>query len=151
MYLFTCLIQVSHHTDVIHISLRSSVEQHRTMYASIVEEIKVDVLHKKPSGYLLRNYIFACYLLVIHWQVHMLISPKHYIKPVKARIPGIREHRLMSKVRNKRGRAGLRITDYISKITKDWNDIFRWKCCDVLTVQIACQVWERLITDFTDS
>ena len=48
MYSFTSVIQeVSHHSDVIHISLRSSIQQHRTMYASIVEEIKVDVLHKK--------------------------------------------------------------------------------------------------------
>lgn len=48
LYSFTGVIQeVSHHSDVIHISLRGSIQQYGAMYASVVEEIKEDVLHKK--------------------------------------------------------------------------------------------------------
>lgn len=63
MYSFTSVIQeVSHHSDIVHISLRSSIEQYRTMYASIVEEIKVDVLHKKPSRIPVEKLHFHHYL-----------------------------------------------------------------------------------------
>lgn len=48
MYSFTSIIQeISHHSDVIHVSFRSSIQQYRAMYAGIVEEIKVVVLHKE--------------------------------------------------------------------------------------------------------
>lgn len=62
MFSFTSVIQeVSHHSDVIHISLGSSIQQYRTMYASIVEEIKVDVLHKKPIRIPVETFDFCRY------------------------------------------------------------------------------------------
>lgn len=88
LYLLTSVIQeVSHHSDVIHISLGSSIQQYWTMYASIVEEIKVDVLHKKPIGIPVEQLHFPHYLNA-HRQatVHILISPKYtHIKVEKAR------------------------------------------------------------------
>lgn len=49
LHQITCVIQeVRHHSDVVHVCFRRSIQQHRTMYPSVVEEIKVDVLHKKP-------------------------------------------------------------------------------------------------------
>lgn len=51
MYLFTYVVwEVGHHSDVIHIGLWGGVEQNRAMDASVVEEIKVDVLHKEAFG-----------------------------------------------------------------------------------------------------
>lgn len=45
----TCAVQeVGHHGDVVHIRFGSGVEQHRPVNTSIVEEVKVDVLHKEP-------------------------------------------------------------------------------------------------------
>lgn len=51
MYFFTSVIwEVCHHSDVIHVGLGGGVEQNRAMEARVVEEIKVDVLHKEAFG-----------------------------------------------------------------------------------------------------
>lgn len=72
-YLFTSVIQkVSRHSDIIHISLWRSIQQYRSMYASIVEEVKVDVLHKKPFRIPVRQLHF--------FSGTQVIPPKHNIK-----------------------------------------------------------------------
>lgn len=46
----TCVVQeICNNGDVIHIGFRSGIQQNRTMYSGIVEEIKIVVLNKEPS------------------------------------------------------------------------------------------------------
>lgn len=49
LFIFTSVVhEVGHNGDVIHVSLRSSIEQYGPMYTGVIEEIKVDILDKKP-------------------------------------------------------------------------------------------------------
>lgn len=75
------------------------------MYASIVEEIKVDVLHKKTLRIPVDKLNF--YLLSISYSpsptdAHVNVTQTLHQTSKNPRFPGIREIRLMSKMRKKR-------------------------------------------------